>query len=142
MAAISPSRRAIMPRIDTGRVSLFFEDAGSGTPPMLLLHELGGSSESWRAVIALLASDHRVIAVDMRCAGHSEKPPGPFTLADDLDALLRSLNLATPVDVIGAALGSLAGALLALRHPARVRRLMMCAVAPDMAGPTRAYLAE
>jgi len=44
--------------------------------------------------------------------------------------------------VIGAALGSLAGALLAIRHPATVRRLMMCAVAPDMAGPTRAYLAE
>jgi 3-oxoadipate enol-lactonase len=134
-----------MPCIDTGRVSLFFEDAGSGTPPVLLLHELGGSSESWRAVIPLLAPDRRVIAVDMRCAGRSEKPLGPFTLsdvADDLDALLRSLNLATPVDVIGAALGSLAGALLALRHPARVRRLMMCAVAPDMAGPTRAYLAE
>jgi 3-oxoadipate enol-lactonase len=46
------------------------------------------------------------------------------------------------VDVVGAALGSLAGALLAIRHPARVRRLMMCAVAPDMAGPTRTYLAE
>jgi pimeloyl-ACP methyl ester carboxylesterase len=52
------------------------------------------------------------------------------------------LNLATSVNVIGAALGSLAGALQALRHPARVRSLMMCAVAPDMAGPTRAYLAE
>ena len=46
------------------------------------------------------------------------------------------------VDVVGAALGSLVGALLAIRHPARVRRLMMCAVAPDMAGPTRTYLAE
>jgi len=89
-----------MPCVDTDRVSLFFEDAGSGTPPVLLLHELGGCSESWRTVIALLAPDRRVIAVDMRCAGRSEKPPGPFTLADvadDLDALLRSLNLATPV---------------------------------------------
>ena len=36
-----------MPCIDTGRVSLFFEDAGSGgVPVLLLLHELGGSSES------------------------------------------------------------------------------------------------
>jgi 3-oxoadipate enol-lactonase len=134
-----------MPCIDTARVSLFFEDAGSGTSPVLLLHELGGSSESWRAVIPLLALDRRVIAVDMRCAGRSEKPLGSFTLAevaDDLDALMQALKLEIPVDVIGAALGSLAGALLALRHPARVRRLMMCAVAPYMAGPTRAYLAE
>jgi 3-oxoadipate enol-lactonase len=134
-----------MPYIGTGRISLFFEEAGNGGIPLLLLHELGGSSESWREVIPLLTTDRRVLAVDMRCAGRSEKPPGAFALADvadDLDELLRALNLEGPVDVIGAALGSLAGALLAIRHPATVRRLMMCAVAPDMAGPTRAYLAE
>jgi 3-oxoadipate enol-lactonase len=134
-----------MPRIETGRISLFFKDAGSGGVPVLLLHELGGSSESWRAVIPLLAADRRVIAVDVRCAGRSEKPTGACTLADvadDLDALLQALSPERPVDVIGAALGSLVGALLATRHPARVRRLMMCAVAPDMAGPTRAYLVE
>ena len=93
----------------------------------------------------LLATDRRVIAVDMRCAGRSEKPSGPFSLedvADDLSELLEALNLTGPVDVIGAALGSLAGASLAIRHPDRVRRLIMCAVAPDMAGPTRIYLAE
>jgi len=133
-----------MPYIDIGRISLFYEDTGSGGVPALLLHELGGSSESWRGVAPLLAADRRVIAVDMRCAGRSEKPPGAFALADvadDLDALLAALGLER-ADVIGAALGSLVGALLAIRHPARVRRLMMCAVAPDMAGPTRAYVAE
>lgn len=133
-----------MPYIDIGRISLFFEDAGSGGIPVLLLHELGGSSESWRAVIPRIAADRRVIAPDMRCAGRSEKPIGGFDLAaiaDDLDTLLQALNL-PQIDVIGAALGSLAGALLASRHAARVRRLMMCAVAPDMAGPTRDYLVE
>ena len=133
-----------MPHIDTGAVSLFFEDAGSGGTPVLLLHELGGSSESWQAMIPLLAADRRVIATDLRAAGRSEKPPGRFTLAnaaDDLAALLGALDLGR-VDVIGAALGSLVGALLAIGHPDRVRRLMMCAVAPDMAGPTRAYLVE
>jgi pimeloyl-ACP methyl ester carboxylesterase len=44
--------------------------------------------------------------------------------------------------VIGGALGSLVGALLAIRHAARVHLLMMCAVAPNMAGPTRAYSTE
>lgn len=135
-----------MPWIDTGRISLFYEDAGSGGVPVLLLHELGGSSESWRAVIPLLASDHRVIAVDIRCAGRSEKPPGSFALADvadDLaDLLAALLGQTEPVDVMGAALGSLVGALLSIRHPTRVHRLMMCAVAPDMAGPTRTYVAE
>lgn len=133
-----------MPTVEAGAVSLFFEDAGSGGTPVLLLHELGGSSESWRAVIPLLAADRRVIAPDLRCAGRSEKPPGGFALADtadDLDALLDAVNI-DRVDVIGAALGSLVGALFAIRHPDRVGRLMTCAVAPDMAGPTRAYLVE
>jgi len=133
-----------MPCVDAGGVSLFFEEAGEGGSPVLLLHELGGSSESWRAVIPLLTTDRRVFAVDMRCAGRSEKPPSAFNLeavADDLEAVLAALNVER-IDVIGAALGSLVGALLAIRQPSRVRRLMMCAVAADMAGPTRAYLAE
>jgi 3-oxoadipate enol-lactonase len=133
-----------MPCIDTGSVSLFFREAGRGETPVLLLHELGGSSESWRAAVPLLAADRRTIAVDLRCAGRSEKPPGGLSLgdaADDLDALLRALAI-DRADVIGAALGSMVGALLAIRHPGRVGRLMMCAVAPDIAGPTRAYLVE
>ena len=84
-----------MPYLDTGRISLFFKDAGRGGVPVLLLHELGGSSESWREVIPSLATDRRVIAPDVRCAGRSEKPPAPFTLADiadDLDNLLRTLG--------------------------------------------------
>ena len=39
-----------MPYIDSGRISLFFEEAGSGGIPVLLLHELCGSSESRRVV--------------------------------------------------------------------------------------------
>jgi len=134
-----------MPCIDTGHISLFVAEAGGGGVPALLLHELGGSSESWREVIPLMAAKRRTLAVDMRGAGRSEKPPGRFDLADvadDLEALLRALEIAGPVDVVGAALGSLVGALLAIRYPERVRRLMMCAVAADMAGPTRAYVAE
>src|SRR6516164_11728335 len=98
-----------MPYVDTGQVSLFFEEAGNGGIPVLLLHELGGSSESWRKVIPLLAPDRRVVAVDFRWAGRSEKPIGSFELsdiADDIDALVQALGIADPVDVIGAALGS------------------------------------
>jgi 3-oxoadipate enol-lactonase len=132
-----------MPTVEAGTVSLYFEDSGGGTP-VLLLHELGGRSESWRGVIPLLAADRRVIAADLRCAGRSEKPPGAFALADaadDVDALLRALGI-DRVDVIGAALGSLVGALLAIRYPDRVGRLVMGAVAPKMAGPTSSYVTE
>ena len=59
-----------MPYVDTGLVSLFFEEAGTVGIPVLLLHELGGSSASWREVIPLFAPDRRVIAGGK---------PGPIT---------------------------------------------------------------
>jgi hypothetical protein len=57
-----------MPYIDNGRVSLFFDDARSGGTQVLLLNELGCTSESWREVVPLASADRRVVAVDIRCA--------------------------------------------------------------------------
>ncbi|MGE0222094.1 MAG: alpha/beta fold hydrolase [Acetobacteraceae bacterium] len=133
-----------MPYFDTGRISLHYLEAGSGGVTTLLLHELGGSSESWWRVMPLFAAKRRTIAVDLRNAGRSEKPPGAFDLtdaADDLAALIGGLGLG-PVDVVGSALGSVVGALLAQRHPAAVRRMMLCAVAHDMGGPTADYVSK
>ena len=137
-----------MPYTDIGQLSLYYEDTGAKQaagepPPVCLLHELGGSSESWQAVIPHLQG-RRVIAMDFRCAGRSEKPTRPFDLADvadDAAALLTRLEI-VQVDVIGAALGSLVGILLAGRHPTLVRRLALFAVAANMSGRTAAYLAE
>jgi 3-oxoadipate enol-lactonase len=129
-----------MPYVDIGQVSLFFGEAGSGGIPVLLLHELGGSSESWREVVPLLAPDHRAIAVDFRCAGRSEKPVGSFKLsdlADDIEALLQLLGIADAVDVIGAGRRTLSHSPHGARAPPHdVRRR------PAMAGSTRAYVAE
>lgn len=132
-----------MPFIDTGAVSLFYREQGSGQSPVLLIHELGGSSESWSGVLPLLAVTRRAIAPDLRHAGRSEKPPGAAELddlADDLAALLDALRL-DEVDVVGSALGSLVAVVLSLRHPARVRRLVLCACAPEIADAARDYLA-
>jgi len=138
-----------MPYADIGQLSLYYEDTGGnsaapGLPPVLLLHELGGSSESWKATIPHLAGRQRVIAMDFRCAGRSEKPTSPFALedvADDAAALLAHLGVGR-ADVIGAALGSLIAILLAGRDPGLVRRLALFAVAADMTGRTATYLAE
>jgi 3-oxoadipate enol-lactonase len=132
-----------MPFIDTGEISLFYREQGSGQPPVLLIHELGGSGESWSGVLPLLAVARRAIAPDLRHAGRSEKPPGSVELddlADDLAALLDALRV-DAVDVVGSALGSLVAVVLALRHPGRVRRLVLCACAPEISDAARDYLA-
>jgi len=133
-----------MPHVETACVSLYYEDTGSAALPVLLLHELGGTSESWREVMALLAPTHRVLAMDYRCAGRSEKPAAPFALealADDAAAVIAHAGMG-PVVVAGAALGSLVGVLLAGRHPALVRSLALFAISDEMSGRTAAYMTE
>lgn len=133
-----------MPFAEINGISLHYTTAGAADPPVLLLHELGGSADSWHSVVPLLTPHRRVIALDLRGAGRSEKPvtPYPFAaLADDCAGLLAHLGIAS-VDVIGGALGSLVGVMLAGRHPALVRRLALFAVAEDMSGPTAAYVLE
>jgi 3-oxoadipate enol-lactonase len=71
-----------MPYAEAGGISLHYREAGAGGVPVLLLHELGGSGESWAAALPMFARTRRALAVDLRSAGRSEKPPGAFSIAD------------------------------------------------------------
>jgi pimeloyl-ACP methyl ester carboxylesterase len=54
-------------------VQLYVEEYGKGRP-VLLLHGLGASTYTWRNLIPSLAQKHRVIALDLKGFGRSEKP--------------------------------------------------------------------
>ena len=54
-------------------VNLYYQEQGKG-PPVLLLHGFGASTFTWRHVIPELAKTHRVIAVDLKGFGQSDKP--------------------------------------------------------------------
>ena len=62
-----------MPFIDANGVSLHYELAGARGPSVVLLHELGGTLNSWDAVAPRLAARFRVLRYDQRGAGLSEK---------------------------------------------------------------------
>lgn len=133
-----------MPYVELREISLYYEDAGSGDPPVLLAHELGGGSESGRRVIPLIAPRRWVIAPDMRCAGRSEKPPAPFEItgvARDITALLDARHIAR-VDVVGAALGAMVAAVMAGQTPPRIRRMVLCAVTDAVDRRMREYLSQ
>jgi 3-oxoadipate enol-lactonase len=80
-------------------VRLHYEQRGSG-PPVVLVHGLGGTSaEIWKRVAGDLARDFAVVRYDLRGAGRSEVPPGPYGLrdfVDDLDGLIERLALGAP----------------------------------------------
>ncbi len=70
-------------------VRLYAEELGSG-PPLLLLHGLGGSGYTWRYMVEGLARNHRVIALDLKGFGRSDKPYDQHYAALDQAAYVRS----------------------------------------------------
>lgn len=99
---------------------------GEGTP-LLLLHSLGVSSESWSKVIAPLAQNHAVYALDMLGHGDSDKPPRNYTIEDyaaSIVAFLDKLGLARAT-LCGNSVGALIALETAAAFPARLDKLVL-----------------
>ncbi len=101
-------------------------DGPADRPLVLLLHGFGEFWWSWRhQLTALTGSGHRVVAVDLRGYGDSDKPPRGYdgwTLAGDTHALIRALGHAQAT-LVGHADGGLVCWATATLHPRSVERI-------------------
>ncbi|MBU6499173.1 MAG: hypothetical protein KGQ40_11660, partial [Rhodospirillales bacterium] len=59
--------------IDLGDIALRFRLEGRGSSVLVLVHEMGGTLESWDHVLPALLPGRRVLRYDTRGAGQSEK---------------------------------------------------------------------
>ncbi len=92
-------------------------------PVVVLLHGFPDLSWSWREVIPLLATDHRVIAPDLRGYGGTDRPRDGYdvhTLAADVAALLDHLAGDNPVHLVGHDWGAAVSWWVAISHPDRL----------------------
>lgn len=108
--------------IEANGVSLRYMIEGAG-PPIVLIHEMGGTLESWNLLAPLLARHRRVIRYDTRGAGFSEKIRGLLridTMTDDLMALLDGLGISGKVALAGTAVGGAIALHTAWRFPGRI----------------------
>ena len=95
--------------------------------PLVLLHELGGSMQSWEPCIpAMVKAGRRVLRYNWRGTGTSEKIRGELavdTMCDDLAALMDAVGFAQPADIAGTALGGGIVLAFAARFPGKVRKV-------------------
>ena len=108
--------------IEANGVSLRYAVEGSGKP-MVLIHEMGGTMESWGLRGAAARGKRRVVRYDTRGAGFSEKIRGALTIdtmTDDLIALLDGLGITEKVALAGTAVGGAIALHTAFRFPERI----------------------
>jgi len=106
-------------------IRIHYNEMGEGDP-LLLIMGFGMPGDAWLGSLPFLQG-FRAIYFDNRGTGLSDKPQGPHTItqmADDAAGLLDHLGIAS-AHVYGVSMGGMIAQELALRHPSKVRRLVL-----------------
>ena len=101
-------------------------DVGEG-PAVVLIHGFASSLETWATVIPVLAKKHRVLALDLKGFGWTDRPAGdysPHAEAQLVSALMEERGIASAA-VVAHSWGSSVALDLALSEPEKVTRLVL-----------------
>ncbi|MEL7296873.1 MAG: alpha/beta hydrolase [Pseudomonadota bacterium] len=127
-----------MTLVPIGDAELYTESHGSGEP-MLLVAGLGGMATFWHKQVDMLAEHYRVVLHDHRGCGRSSDAPVVSSapeMADDLIRLMDAMEIES-AHIVGHSTGGAIGQNIAVKHPERVRSLVLSA---SWAGPTPLFV--
>jgi pimeloyl-ACP methyl ester carboxylesterase len=122
---------------------MYYEIHGTGEP-LIVLPGAYMTVELMGDLVPALAKGHQVIAVELQGHGHTADIDRPFSyeqFADDTAALLGHLRI-DHADVYGYSLGGGVAIQLALRHPGRVRKLVIASASSSSDGVYPEVLGE
>src|SRR5260370_12169315 len=117
-----------VPSMDASGISIHFELAGDG-PSVVLLHEMGGTLDSWGGIYAALSQHFRTLRYDQRGSGLSEKVRQPITtelLVDDLEAVLQESALDPPYHFVTVAAATMHALIYMTHHPEHIASFVFC----------------
>ncbi len=109
-------------------------------PPLILIHATGFLAALWRPIAERLSARFRVVALDQRGHGQSDKPPDGYrfeVFADDLQRLIETLELESPI-----AAGHSSGGTTIVMHAARHAGVISRAVLIEPILPNPAWIAD
>lgn len=129
--------------LHTNGITLHYLDSVTDGPTLLLTHGLTANAHAFDGLIAAgLSTNLRVISVDLRGRGLSDKPATGYTMADhaaDLIGLMDALELSNPI-VGGHSFGGLLTFYLAHHYPDRMAKLVILDAAAQLHPQTREML--
>lgn len=108
-------------------VALYYEEHGAGDEVVVVVPGLGLTARAWTEVVERLKGDYRVVAVDPRGAGRSDKPDVPYTgetNAGDMRAVFDAAGIERG-HFVGMSMGGMIGQEFAIRFPDRVKSLVL-----------------
>ena len=108
-------------------IDLYYEAQGDGDP-LVFITGYAQDHTTWTPILPVFSKKYRTIVLDNRGAGQTVIPDGQFTIedmADDVSALLDALNI-KKASIIGISMGGFIAQALAIRHPEKVKGLVLC----------------
>ena len=131
--------------IELDGTALRYQLSGTGDRTLVLIHEMGGSLESWDEVVPHFTRSRRVLRYDTRGAGMSQKVRGELsfaTMAADIAALLDALGIAGKVALAGVAVGGAIALQFAAQYPDHASAVIVGSPATGIAAARRAAALE
>jgi len=119
-----------MPYAKVNEINLYYEIHGEGEP-LVLIPGLAADISLFKRVIPVLSKEYKVIALDNRGAGKSDKPDFPYTIdmmASDIAGLLDTLGI-DKVHIFGESLGGAIAQAFAFNYPQRLLCLVLACTA-------------
>ncbi|MCC6527934.1 MAG: alpha/beta fold hydrolase [Polyangiaceae bacterium] len=112
---------------DVGGAHVRYVDVGEGEP-VVMIHGFASSLNVWDGVREAVAARHRVIALDLKGFGWSDRPEGDYSPRAEAElvlALLAARGVEGRVSVVAHSWGSSVALALALLRPERVKKLAL-----------------
>jgi pimeloyl-ACP methyl ester carboxylesterase len=135
VAPVMSEAQAAGKRVAVHGMQMYYEVSGQGDP-LIVLHGAYMNIPSMGAIIPKLAETHRVYALEFQGHGRTPDIDRPITypnLADDVAAFMDAVGL-RKADVFGYSMGAATGLQLAIRHPAKVNKLVSASGGYDAGG--------
>jgi pimeloyl-ACP methyl ester carboxylesterase len=125
--ASAPAAPAQSGYADVNGLKMYYEVHGTGQPIVPVHGSFMNIPMNWASVLPSLSKSRQVIVAEMQGHGRTRDVPRALSyegMADDVSGLLQHLKIAS-ADVLGYSMGGGVAYQVAIRHPDRVRRLVI-----------------